>query len=991
MRRQDERRFRGVLMKPRLFIVAVALAAVVLAPSASSRAGHTAVLCAVDSSGTVTTSTDQASPMPKKSTTPRSLLGRDMTSPGYTTCGSYDWQVTPSYTGDYFSDTTSADAAEPPPPSAVTPSLPTWRDLYDWPNGHGYVGWHTASSSQAGAYGMQSALGNNYGLWLWPVGGSSYSYSTGQYAEWTFTAPGTTRLASATVNFTYKNKLLAHHCIDVGFRDANGSVITHNEHCTPVQPPDSQRSVTVSLVDPSANPTSITLYFRIRVDCGGAATCSKNIPQLDPLSTGGYARMTKADMTLVDDDVPTVIPSGTLYALDGDYTNGTGSYDLGLFANDPGSGVQRGWTDASTGATVSTMNNGCDPTHHTDALDDRICPQLEDYTTTVSLSQFPEGAVAFGERAIDLATTVGTSVDWTVYIDRTAPSAVTGIAEQAFDGTAGTVLVGWNEAVDPNLPDGNPGSGVQSYDYRYQLDGGAWSDWQTSDVNGADIDATHLGQAVNIQVNSIDSVGNVGASASASFTIVAKDGSTAPDEDTTQSPAADRRLTADQTARAAQLAQADSRIVSLIGGRATAVDSITPWTTSGGTVIGATLNVTWSGALTLATSWPTVAFDASGDTYTVSSSSYTASNVTSLAVMVDLARGTVVSYEPTGDAIESDATTADSSTASVNDTSANTIKPAQTSSGTSTSSGSTTYTTQTGATVYTAAALPVPPPPKPAPPKPQSCGVGGMDVALLTKRNTVGIGLDRFWNWDFCNRGSNVVTKAWALRNADNPVTVVFWGNVDVRTAKDIWNRGLADTRLLGSPAYGRVWDRLDPGSPTSHSSPGKPIWDSDRGAYLGRVSAFCTSSHLKWHYRVHAPGPKDGGDDRMYNPAWGYYVVATTHQDHNENLVKCGGYWSGNAEATEQRIADTAPSHTHEILQTRVGARGPVYFCTYSSDPWVVQDANTGALRRDTLNLHNYDQRGRIGEHVFHNDGLATMIHVSNISHPYQQCPQNP
>ena len=121
---------------------------------------------------------------------------------------------------------------------------------------------------------MQSALGGNYGLWLWPVGGSSYSYSQGQYAEWMYTAPGTTRITNATLQFTYKNKLLAQHSIDVGFRDTNGVVVTHNEHCTPVQPPDSQRDVTISLVDPAANPTSTTLYFRIRVDCGGATTCS---------------------------------------------------------------------------------------------------------------------------------------------------------------------------------------------------------------------------------------------------------------------------------------------------------------------------------------------------------------------------------------------------------------------------------------------------------------------------------------------------------------------------------------------------------------------------------------------------------------------------------------------------------------------------------------------------------------------------------------------
>jgi len=203
----------------------------------------------------------------------------------YDSGGCYDWQVSPTYQGYYYSDETAADAAEPPPPSPVTPSIPTWRNLYDWPNGHGYVGWHTASSSQAGAYGLQANPGGNYGLWLWPVGGSAYRYSEGQYAEWTYTAPGTTRLSSATLTLSYKNKLLSHHCIDIGFLNASGAIVTQDEHCTPVRPPDSQRLTTISLVDPASNPTSKVLYVRIRVDCGGASTCSKNIPQLDPLST----------------------------------------------------------------------------------------------------------------------------------------------------------------------------------------------------------------------------------------------------------------------------------------------------------------------------------------------------------------------------------------------------------------------------------------------------------------------------------------------------------------------------------------------------------------------------------------------------------------------------------------------------------------------------------------------------------------------------------
>src|SRR5439155_3947696 len=450
--------------------------------------------------------------------------------PTYSGCGSYDWQVSPSYSGDYYSDNTSADAAEPPPPSPVTPSLPTWRNLYNWPNGHGYAGWHTASSSQSGAYGMQSALGGNYGLWLWPVGGSSYSYSQGQYAEWTYTAPGTTRITNATLQFTYKNKLLAHHCIDVGFRDTNGVVVTHNEHCTPVQPPDSQRDVTISLVDPAANPTSTTLYFRIRVDCGGATTCSKNIPQLSPLSTGGYARATKVDMTLVDDDNPEAWASGSFYDLAGDYTNGSSRFDLTFGANDAGSGVQRVWVERIGAGVIASSNAPCDPTHHTDALDNRICPDQYSAGITIDTSTMPEGRNQYFVAASDLAGNTDAQDPWSVSIDRTAPDAALAAATEWYDAQNGDRAVNWDIGTDPPLADGNSGSGVAQSRYRYSLNGGAFSDWETDPGAELVIPNARVGDRVTVEVRNLDGVDNATAATATTLTL---DGTAAapPQED----------------------------------------------------------------------------------------------------------------------------------------------------------------------------------------------------------------------------------------------------------------------------------------------------------------------------------------------------------------------------------------------------------------------------------------------------------------------------
>ena len=151
---------------------------------------------------------------------------------------------------------------------------------------------------------MQAALGGQEGLWLWPLGGHKV-YDTRDYAEWTYTAPGTTRLESATLSYAWTDNLLAHHCVDMGLREPSGNVIAHQESCHP----SPQRPQTITLADPAPSPTSTILYFRIRVDCGGSQTCDKTIPPSDPLKNGAYARLLKADLTLVDDDSPTLAPS----------------------------------------------------------------------------------------------------------------------------------------------------------------------------------------------------------------------------------------------------------------------------------------------------------------------------------------------------------------------------------------------------------------------------------------------------------------------------------------------------------------------------------------------------------------------------------------------------------------------------------------------------------------------------------------------------------
>jgi hypothetical protein len=324
----------------------------------------------------------------------------------------YDWGVAPGYYGPTFASGAEAAAADPPPPTDVTTSLPTWRNLYDWPNGDGYVGWHNASSRPS-IYGLASNHGGNRGLWVWPVGGD---YSDGDFAEWTYAAPGTTRIHKVDLNFAYRNKLLAHHCIAIGLRTAS-TIVTQKEWCKPAKPPDSQRDVSLRLVDPSTNPTSKTLFFRVRMDCKNTPGCTKHVSSHDPLVNGGYARLKFVDMVLVDDDVP------ELQFFD-ELQMDVEKYAVTLSASDPGSGVQRITLEHVGEGIVATGNAPCDPHHNTLELDNRICPQNYSFSTLLDTTAYANGSHTFVARAYDVAGNVGT-IQWSVVIDRSEPTPPT--------------------------------------------------------------------------------------------------------------------------------------------------------------------------------------------------------------------------------------------------------------------------------------------------------------------------------------------------------------------------------------------------------------------------------------------------------------------------------------------------------------------------------------------------------------------------------------
>jgi hypothetical protein len=108
-------------------------------------------------------------------------------------------------------------------------------------------------------------------------------------------------------------------------------------------------------------------------------------------------------------------------------------------------------------------------------------------------------------------------------------------------------------------------------------------------------------------------------------------------------------------------------------------------------------------------------------------------------------------------------------------------------------------------------------------------------------------------------------------------------------------------------------------------------IWTSDRGM---KMLPSCPGD--AYHQRLYAPG-----QGRFYNASWGYFVIATSHIDHNELCFPHG--WSGKSETAEKYFA---------------------FWVSY---------VGIGAVWTDALRMYNTLRTSNVGGHYWENNGMAT------------------
>jgi Concanavalin A-like lectin/glucanases superfamily len=375
----------------------------------------------------------------------------------------------------------------------------------------------------------------------------------------------------------------------------------------------------------------------------------------------------------------------------------------------------------------------------------------------------------------------------------------------------------------------------------------------------------------------------------------------------TYSDASDQpTLTEAQRTQALNIVTSDPRFSAVIGSTSYSVTSTSAWTKLSGGLLGAEVDVDWATPQSINYAWPDIRYDdseASTPPYTELTDSETYSDVTGLRILVDLNRGVMVSMQPDGTAEDPPAVD-QSSQYEVN-----------------------------------------------AP----SGDVGGYDSSL----RRIYIDGDWFWNFDFSSdqiRPGSVESRS----KVDMPVNLIWWNLADVTKAKDAlvdygFHEGCAagslnclrdQLRWAAELQHMKLKDGRPSQDPTSRGSVTHLAqWDQDRGAVQG-----WPVKGIRHHYRIYAPSPDVGGDDRMYNLDWSFYVVATSHIDrddhcHEAHLPNCH-QWSGMNEDAERYIRKKAIAAGYVV------------------------DANAVNMR------NGHDPRPR-GRKRFQNNGLATKIRL--------------
>lgn len=221
------------------------------------------------------------------------------------------------------------------------------------------------------------------------------------------------------------------------------------------------------------------------------------------VDAAGNVSVSGAASDVFDSEAPSVSTFDESLDANAGYVGGA-SPQFDVIGEDGGGGVRKLQVVDDSGAVLRESAAACSAT----------CAAEYQAVMALPASQFAEGVVTLGVRAVDRAGNVSPIEELAMIVDRSGPLAPERVRQTG--GEPGRIEIGWVERDDVELPGGVPGVGVEHSEFRYRRGAAAFSDWQSAPSARADLSAT-LGEQIELQVRTRDTLGNASAATSASL------------------------------------------------------------------------------------------------------------------------------------------------------------------------------------------------------------------------------------------------------------------------------------------------------------------------------------------------------------------------------------------------------------------------------------------------------------------------------------------
>lgn len=210
-------------------------------------------------------------------------------------------------------------------------------------------------------------------------------------------------------------------------------------------------------------------------------------------------------------------PRATLIDDDGDGTDdeenavinvaaGEGA-QIGVAGADTGSGVKRLDVLDASGGVLTTASASCTPLSTPNGGVPEICPETFESGITLSSGQLLAAGSEIRVRAVDAAGNSALSRRISIAVDDSPPAAPADLRVLSYSSALSRLSVAWEGSDDD--ASGNEGSGLERSEVRYRrLPGSTFSSWADAPMEVLEIENIAEGAEVEVQVRSVDQVGN---------------------------------------------------------------------------------------------------------------------------------------------------------------------------------------------------------------------------------------------------------------------------------------------------------------------------------------------------------------------------------------------------------------------------------------------------------------------------------------------------